>query len=182
MKISDEKLIRSAYIQKLMAARLCVCVCVCENWTCTYNSRNDSKKIIKIRQQSHINKHEMLEKPQHSSCQSGLYSGNLGKNSTRITWREGKWWQVVMTTDCEVREIERGRLHPSITHLQRSNCTSQSHCYHFQQECMMMSFLLLPWPLALHNNNKNTLEPIPLLILQFRLTVVHKSGGWHKTG
>ena len=88
MKISDEKLIRSAYIQNLMAARLCVCVCVKIGHV--HNSRNDSKKIIKIGQQSHINKHEMLEKLQHSFCQSGLYSGNLGKNSTRITWREGK--------------------------------------------------------------------------------------------
>ena len=79
----------------------CVCVSVCECecvWVeCdAHYSRNKNRQLKKIEQQKYNCKHEMLEKPQYSSYQSGLYSGNFGKNSTRITCREEV---VVMETD-----------------------------------------------------------------------------------
>jgi len=102
--------------------RACVCVSVCVRacvWVCVsvcacvcdaHYSRNKNRQLKKIEQQKYNCKHEMLEKPQYSSYQSGLYSGNFGKNSTRITCREEV---VVMETDQEARECRKWRPHLS---------------------------------------------------------------------
>lgn len=89
-----------------VSVSVCVCVRVCD----AHYSRNKNRQLKKIEQQKYNCKHEMLEKPQYSSYQSGLYSGNFGKNSTRITCREEV---VVMETDQEARECRKWRPHLS---------------------------------------------------------------------